>query len=270
MGPDSGSGLSHPWRSASPAGRPQMGVVASLLLLGAAVASAQPATERSETRHAELFTAAQAAMDRQEAARARDLLREALDLRPDHGPTAYFLALTLRDTGEIVEAVRLLDSLLTGSFGDVPADFRAEADGLRTELRARIASLSLRVIGPEAAEVRIDGEPRGTASNDTPLALEVDPGPHRIYASADDHDPAERAIDVDPGERLMLELTLARSEAPATEVPVADPFRKRPGFWVLMAAVVVVVAGGVALGVTLGRDDGSLDRQLPFDDIIRP
>ena len=216
--------------------------------------------ESDAERHECLFAQAEAAMGREDAALARDILRCAQEIRPDHGPTAYFLAVTLRDTGAPVASAALLDALLAGDYGELPDVFRQQAELLRAEVGEAIAELVIRVVEPEEGVVQVDGVERGRAASDRPLRLNVDPGPHLVRGSAEDHEPDETRVRVARGESREIDLRLA---------PVEKSFAQKPGFVVLMGVIGAVLIGGVSVGLYLGLRGRELRTQEPYGEVIQ-
>lgn len=128
--------------------------------------------------------------------------------------------------------------------------------GQRAELDVRLEALPavarLRVVTtPEGAEVAVDGRPRGVGV----VAMELDPGAHLVEASASSHQGARRAVTLEPGQTLQLDLQLAR---------LAEPAPTRPR-WVLPVAIassVVFVAGVVTAVLVLA---GNRSEPMPQD-----
>ncbi len=99
-------------------------------------------------------------------------------------------------------------------------------------------------------------------------SLRLNPGPHSLRLSHDAHETAFRELELEPGARESLAISLeplpiapapavavSATSVTATEEPRDERFVKRPGFWVLIGAIVVVgVGAGVAVALTR-RDD---------------
>ncbi len=109
-------------------------------------------------------------------------------------------------------------------------------------------------VNVDGAIVTIDGERVGT----TPIAAAVlTPGRHAVMVTAVGYSGARREVELDPGERERLDITLVSSSAvPMDEVIVADgtvvdsrPWYEEWWVWTIVGGVVVV---GVAVGVGVG------------------
>lgn len=116
---------------------------------------------------------------------------------------------------------------------DVAASVASRLDALASSA-AVIAFES----APPGAEIRLDGEPIGTA----PLSREVAPGSHRAEASLRDHVSRERTFEAEAG----VDQTLRFELAPAPR----DRRRYRPLGWAALGGgAAAAIAGGVLLGI---------------------
>lgn len=189
--------------------------------------------ESSDANDSELFNAGLAAIADQRFADASDYLRRALDLSP-RTATAFNLVIALRGTGEVSEAVRVLEALRAGDYGRLEEAQLAQIDSLRRELTPELAQLRVRA---ESARLRIDTEEHVTGE-----WVRLDPGAHVVEAEAEGFQPLVRRVELSAGDRRTLDLALE----PIPETTVERP--SRAWVWVLAG---VVVAGGVALAVGL-------------------
>jgi len=171
-------------------------------------------------------------------------LRASLDLAP-RPATAFNLAVALRGTGDAVAALAIFDKLAAGGFGEIEPARREQLGTLRSEVAAEIATLTIVATGAEGVEVRVDGVVVTAATPGGGLVSRVNPGLHRVVASARDHETVDRAVEVARGSSssLALELRVARDE--------------RPGHVVLecadAGATITIEGNGSALG-RLTRD----------------
>lgn len=115
---------------------------------------------------------------------------------------------------------------------------------IQLEIIRRPSYLSVAVRTPSdvvgSAEVRIDGE----AVEQTEEA-EVTAGEHQVDVTHPDTLPYGRTVELDEGEHLIVEAILER-RPPPPRVPIV----RRPAFWAVVGAVVVIGAG-VGVGVAL-------------------
>ena len=151
---------------------------------------------------------------------------------------------------------------------------RQQAKALTVSLIARIPVLTLEVTGaaPGATvTTSIDGEVLGNEELGTEHM--VNPGSHRIVASAEGHQTARQSVTLREAERatvhLALELEGAASSAPAAaDQPVPQGTRISPvawvGFGVAGAGLVVGIAtGAVALSKRSALGDACPDYDCP-------
>ena len=61
---------------------------------------------------------------------------------------------------------------------------------------------------PEGAEIRIDGEMKGVS----PLSITLPVGSHELVVTKEGHHPLEATIDVPSGEKVPIDLKLAKEE----------------------------------------------------------
>lgn len=130
---------------------------------------------------------------------ARDLLREAHD-RARRVGTAFNLAVALRGTGEVVACTELFDALLALEFGELPDATRAQVVPLRAECAALRARLTVRVEGPQRAELSIDGRPVGEVVADADPARWLDPGTYVLTLRAPGREERTRSVTMARGE----------------------------------------------------------------------
>lgn len=176
---------------------------------------------------------------------AIDRLRESLAIVP-RPATAFNLALALRGAGRLRDAITQLDALLEGEHGALRPEQRGEAETLRREAAADLATLRIHAHGAPAIELRVDGE-RIERSVEGVVETRVDPGEHVVTASAPDHATVERRVRVMRGAAAEIELVLG---------PLVDT---RPGTLIVEStdpSLIVEIVG-------VARATGTLERALP-------
>lgn len=211
-------------------------VVLGLGVLGLVVLGlAAPAAAQDLDARARFERALVAIADGRYASAVSDLEASlALAPRPS---TAFNLAIAQRGTGELLAAEATFDALLAGHYGALDDARVAQATALRDEVRAQIGSLSILVEGAPGPRVTVDGT-EVHAGPDGRFEVRVSPGTRRVAVTALEHRLATRTVEVAPGARLALTVTLE---------PEADV---RPGVLELDSetAGTVLVIEGVAEG----------------------
>lgn len=173
-------------------------------------------TDAQLTRARELFGSAAASVQVGRFADAVKDLRASLDLVPRTG-TAFNLAVALRGTGDAIGALALFDKLAAGAYGDLDPARSEQVATLRAEVAAEIATLMIVATGADAIELRLDGEIVAAVKARASTVARVNPGAHRVVASARDHETVDRAVDVRRGSSSTVALVLrpARDERPS-------------------------------------------------------
>lgn len=177
-------------------------------LCGAGPAAAERAPARDRVSDARRqFDAAVDRLKEGRFAEARDMLNQSLALAPNPA-TAFNLGVAYRGTGETQRAVEILSSLLSGAYGRINAERRAEVSALLAAVRAEVGTLIVATRGAAAADVRIDGRSFGSTPDGGRVVVRVDPGERVVTVSAEDRIPVERRVRVARGARLTLSLEL--------------------------------------------------------------
>lgn len=185
-----------------------------------------------------------AALSAFEAAQARRPASEAL----------FNIARCQERLGQLADAVESYTAYLAA---EPTAPDREVVSARIAELRARLpleASLRISVEPPSA--VAVDGEGAGQS----PVAVRLAPGTHRVLATQSGYQPLEREVELGPGARVQLELSLvpltpavaAPERAPESAVrdavaPVPRPPDRR---WTYVTAGLSAVC--LAAGITFG------------------
>ena len=214
----------------------------------------------------QLVIDARTAVEQARLADARRLLERAFELEPSPA-IGFNLALVLRDLGELIAARAMLERVLSGELGELPEDRSARAQEILREVSAAIATVMVRVTGPDRAEVRLDGAVAGTAVTGETLRITTDPGDHVILATAAGFEPADERLALARGDIQRVDLALVsttarravahteRAPAPPRERAVSDGgggVLESPWLW---AALVLVAAAGVTAAVLVATDD---------------
>ncbi|HZX42827.1 MAG TPA: tetratricopeptide repeat protein [Myxococcaceae bacterium] len=185
-------------------------------------------------------------------------------------PQALFnIARCQERLGQLADAVDSYSAYLA-SAPDAP-DHTAVSARI-DELRARLPlEASLRISVEPPASVAIDGEPAGLS----PVSARLRPGPHRVRATQEGYQPLERDVELAPGARVQLELSLvalvpsvaATERAPegAVRDTVAPVARTQPRRWTYVAAglAAACLAAGVAFGLSAHQAQDTLKDGTP-------
>jgi len=162
--------------------------------------------------------------------------------------TGLAVAKTLVQLGRLVEA---RDKLLAVARIPVRPDepppltrARQEAAQLQQQIAGRIGSVLVRVNGPQSTvglAVKLDG--RAIPNDTLKLPRSVDPGTHRLEATAPGFQRQQIEVSVEEGEQKQLTLDMVRSSEPVAppgsgEQPAGD------GMWVTSAWIGFGVAAG--------------------------
>jgi hypothetical protein len=240
--------------------------LALALLAGGAPGAAQEDADRDRAR--DLAKEGIALLEAGEAEAAAEKLEAAEQLF--HAPThLLYLARARTALGQLVEAHGLYVRILVEDIPNyAPLPFhkaRASAASEAAELRARIATVRVRVRGAPAAGllVELDGRSVQTALLAEPIA--VAPGDHDIVIRAAGYQPAIRSFLATIGAVAEIDLGLSPIVPPSDDaLPPPEP--ERSDALGIAGGVLLGVAGGALLGgaiagaVTLQRASDIKDR----------
>ncbi len=181
------------------------------------------------------------------------------------------IAQSRRGAGDIAGAIEALERYLAER---PSAPDRADIEARLEQLRAMPGTLVVRT-EPSGATLLVDGEERGV----TPAELELAPGSHRVALTAEGHAAQEQTIELAPGGRQELALTLAEQTvasggeglegegAPIPEAEVDAPEAAASAaegpsgaVWATSGLAAASLIGGTVLGFM------SLSREAEFDD----
>ncbi|MFW2387912.1 MAG: PEGA domain-containing protein [Polyangiales bacterium] len=203
--------------------------------------------------------------------------RQSRDLVP-RPSTSYNIANAFYRLDRPVEGLAELDSYEAMAAVRANEAARKRGAALRELLQDVVAEAQV-AITPADAEVHVDG--RRAKSSGAERVIRMNPGPHTLRFSREGYEPATKEVQAKRGSRTTyaialrpltpapMSVTLPATQLPGTvnpgeagsapAAPPADekkPFAKRPGFWVMIGAIVVVGAG-VGVAVALTRKDDS-------------
>jgi hypothetical protein len=233
---------------------------------------AQSAQEKAMARS--LFEEGVSLADQAKWPEAVDRFQRAQAIKPTPG-VAFNLASALAETGKVIEASEMLESLVRDP--TTPPELKSECEVKLTQISARRAYLTLQVQdAPSEGRVEVDGHdwPRAAWG----VASPMDPGPHVIVGKTGGAEAARSEVELAAGERREVSLswpkpvvagpTKAAAAAKAPQAP-SEPThddRKRPLYknWILWTCTGAVVAGGVIAAVLLtNNDDPKVEAPIP-------
>jgi hypothetical protein len=232
----------------------------------ASTATAQEDKAGDPQQARRLFEEGVALAESQRWAEALSAFRRSAELVP-RASTSFNIANALYRLDRPADALVELDRY--GELPEVQRDYaalRREA-ALRALVEDAVAEVRL-AITPSAAEVFVDG--RLSTATGFERLIHLNPGTHSIRIAQDGYVATLRALHVGRGSREAFTIALRPRTPPssgslavlpptssASEAAADDrkPFVKRPGFWVMIGAIVVVgVGAGVAVALTR-KDD---------------
>ncbi len=244
-------------------------VAMAFLFCPASEAAAQDMSAREEARA--LFERGREAQSENDLASARTLFLRSLELEP-RAATAFNLAVVCGALGRVAEAHEHYEDLLTGEYGELREQQRAQVEDLAREVAERIARVRLVVTGASDVVLSIDDEEAESEplTDGVPRALVLDPGSHVLALRAEGRPPERRELELDEGETRELRVEFAAT-GPTTgggggrddsEGEVAEEGGGLTWLWVTLA---VVAAGAIGVGVFFAVDGASGGGRLEDD-----
>jgi hypothetical protein len=227
--------------------RVTLGVFAACLFLSMKALAGEPSSQDRETarRLMDLGDAKSAANDPVGASAAYEKAHAIM-----HVPTTGFeLARAYERSGRLVDARdRALEVVRMPKDANEPEVFakaRQEAAVLANALLARVATLTIEVVGPPPGvpvTIAVDGRPIPFAAHGVGFA--ADPGKHQVQASAPGYRKAETEVNAGEGGQVPVSLKLEPSNDP-------PPQNEKPSDngHVSVLTIALLSAGGVGLGV---------------------
>jgi tetratricopeptide (TPR) repeat protein len=172
----------------------------------------------------------------------------------------YEKYLELKPESRFTERVRREIDLCRAKLGQAPLPPRVESHTTTGTPHAPEAQAILHVaanlIGGEAtdeATVKVDGLVRGA----TPLTIPIPPGVHKIHLSRNGFETANATIEVGPGERKDVELTMNKLPDEHPAIPAVSEGAKDTGpkasyakyGWILIGVAAAAGAVGAGFGI---------------------
>ena len=173
--------------------------------------------------------------------------------------TLYSLAVAQRTTGQRVSALENFRAFLRAERSRKARAYEARARIAIDELEREVAHVTISVT-PLPADVLVELDGTRVPSVALGLARLLDPGEHTVVISAPGYEPARRTFEVGTGDRIDVDLSLARSvaEGDRADRDVEQAFPVWP--IVVTGAGAVLIVSGVAVGaVGLSEADGAVD-----------
>ena len=154
----------------------------------------------------------------------------------------------LRVQGEPADARTLVTQALDEEFGALSERERGELARLAEELKQEVGELAVRGYGAQSILFRVDETETWTATEGEQRSVFVEPGEHRITASAEERAPVQSEVSVSAGGLRVVSLRLlvpsSTSRADADEGD-SDPWPLALGIGggvaAAIAAIVVIV-----------------------------
>lgn len=166
-----------------------------------------------------------------------------------------------------------------GEYADAIESYRAYVDAApaapdRASVVDRIDELQRRL--PLEASLRVAVEPPASVSVDdgnpqpSPLSVQLQPGRHRVVARRSGYGPVDREVELAPGARVQLELSLiplatvdATSRAPEGAVrdtvgPTSPRRGERRWTYVAIGVAAVSLAAGISFGLSAHQAQNTL------------
>lgn len=151
---------------------------------------------------------------------------------------AFNLAVVQQNQGKFASAYTLLRDLEAERYGPLPTDRIALVVQRLADLSERVATIELALQDEASARVWLDGRPSGRLTQELPLRMYTDPGPHTLQAVAEDGRERSFSLSVEEGSQRRIDLTFPDPEADSganTALPI-----------------ILSIAGAVAVATTVG------------------
>jgi hypothetical protein len=196
-------------------------VIATSLVLGSPLAFAQSDSDRATAR--ELGKDGQSALDKKDYKTAEDLFRRAESLF--NAPTLLLgYARSEAGLGKVVNAAeaysRIIREGVPPGAPQVFVDALAAAKAEVGAVQARIATVTMTIVGPPDPKVTLDDTPVPSAA--LGVKRPVDPGAHVVKATADGWEPGQTSFAVADAGNASASITMTKSAAPIVAgVPAA-------------------------------------------------
>lgn len=202
------------------------GSLAAGVLAVAPPALAQEVAAQDIAQARQLGQQAQAAYDKGDFAESEKLWAAAAKLYSQAPTLTLGLARTQAKLGKVVAAQESYNKIIRewGNVASPPPAFKDALEAAKAEVgavSARVASVTVTVDGPTSPLVTIDGQPVPTAA--LGLKRPVDPGSHKVAATADGYKPAETTFSVAEGGSAAAELKMEKAAGALAVAPHPAP-----------------------------------------------
>jgi hypothetical protein len=247
-------------------------------MLGSLPAAAAP-TERDRAMAQSLFEDGRRLMTAGDFATACPKLAESQALDPSGG-TLLNLAVCHEKQGQLATAWSDFKEALSFARRDNRADRFEVASEHLAALEPKVPMLTIRVEHPQPEQqVLLDGAPLRAAAWGTPIA--VDPGPHRLEASAAGHAAWTGPLELAVGERkvavipeLALDTKLGPTPPPATDAVTTPPPAEAKGGntvgWVVLGTGVAALGVGTYFGISALSKQSDVEKECPTSQTCSP
>lgn len=199
----------------------------------APAAFAQDAASQDIAQARQLGQQAQAAYDAGNYAESEKLWNAAAKLYSQAPTLTLGLARTQAKLGHVVASQESYNKIIRewSNVASPPPAFKDALEAAKTEVgavSAKVASVTLTVEGPASPVVTIDGQTVPVAA--LGLKRPVDPGSHKVSATADGYKPAETTFSVAEGGTSAATLKMEKApDAVVAGTPAPGPSPSEPG-----------------------------------------
>jgi hypothetical protein len=206
-----------------------LALAATLPLAALTVASpayAQDASSQDIAQARQLGGQAQAAYDKGDFTESEKLWTAAAKLYTQAPTLTLGLARTQAKLGKVVAAQESYNKIVRewGNNPNPPPAFKDAVEAARTEVvavSAKVATVTVSVDGPTNPQVTIDGQPVPAAA--LGLKRPVDPGSHKVTATADGYKPADTTFSVTEGGSAAATLKMEKAAGAVAVASVPGP-----------------------------------------------
>ncbi len=222
------------------------------VLTVASPAYAQEASSQDIAQARQLGGQAQAAYDKGDFTESEKLWTAAAKLYTQAPTLTLGLARTQAKLGKVVAAQESYNKIVRewGNNPNPPPAFKDAVEAAKTEVvavSAKVASVTVSVEGPTNPQVTIDGQPVPAAA--LGLKRPVDPGSHKVTATADGYKPADTTFSVTEGGSAAATLKMEKAAGAVAVAPVPGPAGAGP-------------ASSTEPGADVGTGKGSSNKTL--------
>lgn len=193
------------------------------VLTVASPAHAQDASSQDIAQARQLGQQAQAAYDKGDFTESEKLWTAAAKLYTQAPTLTLGLARTQAKLGKVVASQESYNKIVRewGNNPNPPPAFKDAVEAAKTEVvavSAKVASVTVSVEGPTNPQVTIDGQAVPAAA--LGLKRPVDPGAHKVTATADGYKPADTTFSVTEGGSAAATLKMEKAAGAVAVAPV--------------------------------------------------